>query len=280
MAVLLSSEPLSSPDFLLWMDGSGQVLPIRTSSGLALSVAPPSCVGVTARAAEGAVATATPEFQFSPFPVVEEGAEQPCQVAEAVGGSAESRSFLPQRVLSSPVASASPGPLRPGSNGGPLDYASYYIPSADYYSSLPPEPSLESQDSSTLSSPRSESLAQPGAQGSAGAAATDVLFQFSIGKILEDEGGAGGLQKPCELPGFYQGVAEPQPPPPPQLQSASRAEDGSAPPDPRQIRRWVTRPWSSSVLGRVGWGHEGNQSSSQASCPRHGRGLVGGGVRT
>lgn len=230
----MSSEPLSSPDFVLWMDGSGQVLPIRPGPALALSVVPPSCGGGTAKPADGAVATVTPEFPFSPFTVVEDDAEQPCQMVEAVGGSAESRSFLPHRVLSSPVAAASPGPLRPGSNGGPLDYSSYYIPSADYYSSLPKEQSLESQDSSTLSSPRSESLAQPGTK----EGATDSLFQFSIGKILEDEGGAGGPGNPC----FYQGVAEPEPPSPPQLHSAIGADDGSAPADQRQIRRWVTHP--------------------------------------
>lgn len=234
----MSSEPLSSPDFVLWMDGSGQVLPIRPGPALALSVVPPSSGGVTANPADGAVATVTPEFPFSPFTVGEDDAEQPCQMGEAAGGSAESRSFLPHRVLSSPVAAASPGPLRPGSNGGPLDYGSYYIPSADYYSSLPKEQSLESQDSSTLSSPRSESLAQPGSK----EGATDSLFQFSIGKILEDEGGAGGPGNPCELPGFYQGVAEPEPPSPPQLHSAVGADDGSAPADQRQIRRWVTHP--------------------------------------
>lgn len=225
------------------MDGSGQVLPIRTGSALALSVVPPSCVG--AKPAEGAVATVTGEFQFPPFAALEDGAEQPCQMAE--GGAAESRSFLPHRILSSPVATAPPGPLRPGSNGGPLDYGSYYVPPADYYSSLPKEQSVESQDSSTLSSPRSDSLAPPGAKGSAGGAATDSLFQFSIGKILEDEGGAGGPENPCELPGFYQGGAEPEPPSPPQLLSANRPDDGSAPPDQRQIRRWVTCPLGSPL---------------------------------
>ena len=170
------------------MDSSGQVLPIRSGSALAPGAAPPSCV-------QDAVATVTPEFQLSAFPAVEDGAEQPCQVA-------------------------SPGPLGPGSNGGPLDYGSYYIPSAEHYSRLPKEQSLESQDSSTLSSPRSESLAQPGACGPAGA--THALFQFSIGKILDEEEGPGGQRNPCEL---YRGVAGPQPP--------------KLDVEPRQIRRWV-----------------------------------------
>lgn len=224
------------------MDGSGQVLPIRAGSGLALSVVPPPCVGGTAKPADGAVATVTSEFQFPPFPVAEDGAEQPCQMAGTGGGSAESRTFLPHRILSAAVAAA---PLRPGADGGPLDYSSYYIPSAGYYPSLPKEQSLESQDSSTLSSPRSESLA-PGTKGPTGPAATDALFQFSIGKILEDEGGAGGHENTCELPGFYEGVAyseeagaDPEAPSPPQLHSAKRPEDGTPPADLKQIRRWV-----------------------------------------
>uniref|UniRef100_A0A3B4TT89 Fas-activated serine/threonine kinase n=1 Tax=Seriola dumerili TaxID=41447 RepID=A0A3B4TT89_SERDU len=173
-------------DFVLWMDGSGRVLPIRTAAGLALSIVPPSCVGVATKPGDGAVAVVTSEFQrFSPFAALEEGGEQPCQV----------------------------GPPRPGTNGGPLDYGPYYIPAAEYYSSLPKEHSLESQDSSTLSSPPSDGLAPPGAQGPAGAAAPDSLFQFSIGKILEDEGGTGapgGQGTDCELPGFYDGVTYPE----------------------------------------------------------------------
>lgn len=227
------------PDFVLWMDGSGQVLPIRARSGLTLTAVPPSCAGATAKSADGAVATVTSEFQFTPFTVLEDGAEP----AEAVGGAVESRSFLPHRILGSTVVAASSGPLRPGSNGGPLDYGSYYITSGDYYTSLPKEQSLESQDSSTLSSPRSESLAQPGTKGSTAPAATDSLFQFSIGKILEDEGGAGGHGNPCELPGFYEGVAyseaAPEPPSPPQLHAANRPEAGTPPVDHKQIRRWV-----------------------------------------
>ncbi|CAF90269.1 unnamed protein product, partial [Tetraodon nigroviridis] len=204
-------------DFLLWMNGPGQVLPIRTGPGPALSVAPPS---------DGVVATVTPEFQFAPMTAVEDRAEPPRQTAEAAGGPAESGPFLPPRVLSSSVAPASPR-----HNGGPLDYGSFYVPAADYYG-LPQEQALESQDSSTLSSPRSESLAPPGAKGSPGAAGTDSLFQFSIGKILEDEGGSGGHRPPCELLGFYRGVAEPQPPPPPQRPLCQQSRGRRRPPGP------------------------------------------------
>uniref|UniRef100_A0A3B5B1R8 Fas activated serine/threonine kinase n=1 Tax=Stegastes partitus TaxID=144197 RepID=A0A3B5B1R8_9TELE len=43
-------------DFVLWMDSSGRVLPIRTGAGLALSIVPSSCVAVASKPAEGAVA--------------------------------------------------------------------------------------------------------------------------------------------------------------------------------------------------------------------------------
>ncbi|XP_078143569.1 fas-activated serine/threonine kinase [Centroberyx gerrardi] len=186
-------------DFVLWMDGSGRVLPIRTGAGLSLSVVPPSCVAAASKPADGTVtvATLTSDFQkFSPFVALEEGSEQR-QAGEAGGGAS-----LPHHARGAP---GGPGP-RPGANGGgPLDYGPYYVPAAEYYSGLAKEHSLESQDSSTLSSPPSDGPAQPGA-----AAAPDALFQFSIGKILEDEAGAGppGAQGTnCELPGFYEGVS-------------------------------------------------------------------------
>lgn len=234
-----------SPDFVLWMDSSGRVLPIRTGAGLALSIIPPSCVTVASKPADGSVAVVTSEFQkFSPFATLEEGAEQPCQVGEAMGAPMEPRSFLPHHIRSTAGATAASGPQRPGTNSGPLDYGPYYVPAADYYSSLAKEHSLESQDSSTLSSPPSDGLAQPGAQGPAGATAPDSLFQFSIGKILEDEGGAGGQGTDCELPGFYEGVTYSEgsgtdrgPPSPSQIQPPSRPDADSPQTDQRQLRR-------------------------------------------
>lgn len=227
------------------MDSSGRVLPIRTGSGLALSIVPPSCVAVATKPADAAVTVVTSEFQkFSPFVAPEEGAEQPCQVGEAMGGSMEPRSFLPHHIRSTMVATAASGPPRAGTNGSPLDYGPYYVPAAEYYSSLAKEHSLESQDSSTLSSPPSDGLAQPGAPGPTGPAASDSLFQFSIRKILEDEGGAGGQGTDCELPGFYEDVtysegggADRGAASPPQLHPPNRPDTESPPTDQRKIRR-------------------------------------------
>lgn len=225
LCLFLTEGLFWSPDFVLWMDGCGRILPIRTGTALALSVAGP------AKPAEGAVAVVTSEFQkFSPFAVLEGGAEQACN--EAMGGPVESRSFLPHHIRSTATATATPG-----ANGGHLDYGQYYVPAAEYYSTLPKEHSLESQDSSTLSSPPSDSLAQPGSKGTAGASAPDSLFQFSIGKILEDEGGSGGQEAACELPGFYEAVADREPPSPPQLHPPSRPDADKPPTDQRQIRR-------------------------------------------
>ncbi|XP_047445784.1 fas-activated serine/threonine kinase [Mugil cephalus] len=244
-------------DFLLWMDGSGRILPIRTGpgSGQALSVHP-SCVAVASRPGDGAVAMAsrpgedavavvTPELQKFPFAALEDG-EEPCQVGNGVGGAMEPRSFLPHHVRSPPVAPPPPsGPPRAGTNGAPVDYGPYYVPTAEYYSTLAKEHSLESQDSSTLSSPPSDSLAPPCIQGPSGG--PDSLFQFSIGKILEDEGrpGAPGAQATdCERSGFYKGVAFPEgsgddkgppsPPPPP-----DRPDADHVPTDPRHVRRVI-----------------------------------------
>lgn len=228
------------PDFLLWMDSSGRVLPLKPGAGGA--VAPPSsCVAVTSKPADGSVAVLTSDFQkFSPFTVLEEGSEQPCQ--ENVGVPMESRTFLPHHHIRSPAAAT---PLRTGTNGSPLDYGTYY-PGSEFYSGLPKEHSLESQDSSTLSSPPSESVAQPGTKGPAGAPAPDSLFQFSIGKILEDEGGAGSQATDCQIPGFYEGVsftegsgADREPSSPSQPRPSSRPDAESSSSDHRQIRRCV-----------------------------------------
>lgn len=239
-------------DFVLWMDGSGRVLPIQSGAGLALSIVPPSCVAVASKPADGGVtvATLTSDFQkFSPFPVLEEGTEQQCQGGEVMGGTTEPGSFLPHHIRGTPGAAAPSAPPRPGTNGGgPLDYGPYYVP-AEYYSSLAKEHSLESQDSSTLSSPPSDGLGPPGAPGPSVATAPDSLFQFSIGKILEDEGVTGapaGQGTDCELPAFYEGMTYDEgpgsdrgPPSPLQIHPPDLPGAENMPADQRQLRRVI-----------------------------------------
>ncbi|XP_056148728.1 fas-activated serine/threonine kinase [Lampris incognitus] len=237
-------------DFLLWMDSAGRVLPIRTGGGLTLNLVPPSCVTVASKPSEGAVsvATLTSDFQkFSPFTTLEEGSDQ--RPGGEVGGASDPGALLPSHIRSAPPSSTS----RPGPNsGGPLDYSAYYVPAAEYYSSLAKEHSLESQDSSSLSSPPSDSLAQTGAPGPGGTPAPDSLFQFSIGKILEDEGGVGGVGPgrqgtECELPAFYEGVSyseetggEVEPSSSPLLlHPAERPDTDSNPSKPRHIHRVI-----------------------------------------
>ncbi|XP_023865872.1 uncharacterized protein [Salvelinus sp. IW2-2015] len=211
-------------DFLLWINGSGQVLPIQAGASQ----------GVTHKAPEGSVAVTalTSDFQkFSPFAPLEEGGDQ-----RPVGGD-ESVTLLPQHMQ----RGANPASVQRAApnGGGPLDYNTYYTP-ADYYSSLAKEHSLESQDSSTLSSPPSDSLAQPMTSGVGGSttAAPVSLFQFSIGKILEDEGGVPGPD--CELPVFYEGLAgDVGPTSSLQLHPADRTDTERAVGDQRQVKRVV-----------------------------------------
>ncbi|XP_021445741.2 fas-activated serine/threonine kinase [Oncorhynchus mykiss] len=211
-------------DFLLWIDSSGQVLPIQAGASLGVShKAPEGSVAVTALASD---------FQkLSPFAPLEEGGDQ-----RPVGGD-ESVTLLPHHMQrgENPALAQRAGP----NGGGPLDYNTYYTP-ADYYSSLAKEHSLESQDSSTLSSPPSDSLAQPMASGVGGSttAAPVSLFQFSIGKILEDEGGVqvgpGNHGPDCELPVFYEGLAGDV-----GLHPADRTDTERAVGDQRQVKRVV-----------------------------------------
>jgi len=230
-------------DFLLLMDASGRILPIRPGAG----VAPPTtCITLeTPKPADGAaavsMATFTSDFQkFSPFsPLKGEGPDP---------AGAEPGPFLPPRLRGG--GGGSPGPNGAAGLG---EYGSFYAPGPDYYSGLAKDPSLESQDSSTLSSPPSDCLAPPPPGGaSGGPAPPDSLFQFSIGQILEEEpaaaaGGHGAVTAPppgqeadrCELPGFYEAVAYSE-------SSASEGAAAAAPlpteradvaGDPRPVRR-------------------------------------------
>ncbi|MEQ2263325.1 hypothetical protein XENORESO_006123 [Xenotaenia resolanae] len=224
-------------DFVLWLDCSGQVLPIRSGPCV-----PPPCITMATKPAAGAVDAVTSELQnFSPFTALEDGTEQPCPVAEGVGGATADRSFRPHHMCSVAGAPAASDVPRAGTNGGPLDYAPYYVPAAQYYSGLAKEHSVESQDSSTLSSPPSDGLAPP--QAPPGATAPDSLFQFSIGKILEDEGAtvAPKVQgTDCELPGFYsEGSGVNRGATLPQLCPPDKADPEGPPTEQRQIHRVI-----------------------------------------
>ncbi|KAF1383117.1 hypothetical protein PFLUV_G00127970 [Perca fluviatilis] len=230
-------------DFVLLMDSSGRVLPVRAAGAPPpLSIVPLSCVAVASnKPADAAVAVVTSEFQkFSPFAALEEGSEPS---GGQVGVAMEPpRSFLPHGVRSSLPRHGANG----GANGGP--YGAYYPPAAEFCSGLAKEHSVESQDSSTLSSPPSDGLQGP--PGPNATAAPDAIFQFSIRKILEDEGGAppGGAGVDCELPpGFYEGMTYSEGPganrgaPSPQLHPPDRADAADNPPtEPRAgIRRLI-----------------------------------------
>lgn len=196
-------------DFVLWLDGSGRVLPIRSGP----CVHPP-CITVTTKSAAGAVAAMTAELQcFSPFVALEDGGDPSSPAANGVGGATEDRAFRP-RPPDGPQAVT---------DAGPLDYGPYYAPAAQFYPGLAKEPSVESQDSSTLSSPPSDSAAPP----PAAPRGPDSLFQFSIGKILEDEGAAATSEvQGVQMAGFYS-------------EGATATRDGPDGPEQRHIRRLV-----------------------------------------
>uniref|UniRef100_A0A3P9JJ04 Fas-activated serine/threonine kinase n=1 Tax=Oryzias latipes TaxID=8090 RepID=A0A3P9JJ04_ORYLA len=190
-------------DFVLWLDSSGRVLPITSGASLP------------------------------------DSAQHPPQPPDGLGGGIETGRFHPHHVCG--AAAAASGPPQPGANDGHLDYGPYYVPASEYYSGLAKEHSVESQDSSTLSSPPSDALAPPTTQGPTGTTAPDSLFQFSIGKILEEEGAAGALEvqgTDCELPQFYKEVTYSEGP---ELDRGPTSPHvpGSVPPEQRQILRVI-----------------------------------------
>ncbi|XP_054625153.1 fas-activated serine/threonine kinase [Dunckerocampus dactyliophorus] len=167
-------------DFVLWMDSSGRVLPIQSSAPLALGSTPAAC-GCSKRVPE--VPDHIHKFSSSALP--EECGQKAQEIGKTTGGAQEP--FQSQHINSTAEATVPSGPRCPGDGGVPSDYGPYCVPVVEYYSSVAKEHSLESQDSSTLSSPPSDGPPPPAAPGSTGDAAPNSIFQFSIGKILEDE---------------------------------------------------------------------------------------------
>ncbi|XP_054027140.1 fas-activated serine/threonine kinase [Dryobates pubescens] len=207
-------------DFLLWVNRSGTVLPL--SRVPAASKAPPA-LGAAAPAAlslRSSVLALTSDLQdFAPFAA--EGPSSPPAPRESLAGR-----FLPALC---------PAP------GGPC-----YQPPSDYFCGLSKEASLESQGSSSLSSPSECLSAQPPGTPdcSPGGTSAATLFQFPIGKILEEEeeeeevvsapSGCPGHDHSC-FPGEQsQEEVEGRSPPP--------SEDAGHPPSPH-------RPSSKRALG-------------------------------
>ncbi|XP_038244796.1 fas-activated serine/threonine kinase [Dermochelys coriacea] len=160
-------------DFLLWINRSGTVLPLaHVPAAYKVACARPG-VPPAASCLRSSVLALTADLQdFAPFaPETPSSPEGPRE------------SNLTGHFLST----LCPAP------GGPC-----YQPPSDYYCSLSKEQSLESQGSSTLSSP-SECLApQPASTSdcSPRGTSTAALFQFPISKILEEGEATAGCPGP------------------------------------------------------------------------------------
>ncbi|XP_077413785.1 fas-activated serine/threonine kinase [Vanacampus margaritifer] len=150
-------------DFILRMDSSGRVLPMQSSGAARVD---------SARADSAQADSAPQEVDdigdlSSSLAALDAGAREE---ADATGTTMEAGSFLPQPAYGAGLrdagAPSDPGPL-------------YYPPVAEYRS-------LESQDSSTLSSPPSNGDATPAA-----VVPANARFPFPAGTMLEDEVSAG-----------------------------------------------------------------------------------------
>nr|XP_054484416.1 fas-activated serine/threonine kinase [Agelaius phoeniceus] len=189
-------------DFLLWINRSGTVLPL--SRVPAASRAPPATSPVTMSLRSSVLALTSDLQDFAPF-----AAEAPSS-PPGPRESGRAGRFLPALC---------PAP------GGPC-----FQPPSDYYCGLSKEPSLASPGSSTLSSP-SECLSAPppGTPDCSPRTSAASLFQFPIGKILEEEEEATSC--PGQEHGCFQGEqaqeqAEERSPP--------ASEDPGPPPSPCQ----------------------------------------------
>lgn len=186
-------------DFLLWINRSGTVLPL--SRVPAASRAPPATSPVTMSLRSSVLALTSDLQDFAPF-----APETPSSPPGPRESSRAGR-FLPALC---------PAP------GGPC-----FQPPSDYYCGLSKEPSLASPGSSTLSSP-SECLSAPppSTPDCSPRTSTTSLFQFPIGKILEEEETAGcpGQEHSC-----FQGERAQEEP---EERSPPASEDAGPPPSP------------------------------------------------
>ncbi|XP_053914386.1 fas-activated serine/threonine kinase [Cuculus canorus] len=185
-------------DFLLWINRSGTVLPL---SRIPMASKAPSSHPTTSSATvslRSSVLALTSDLQdFAPF-----APETPSSPVGSRENNLAGR-FLPTLC---------PAP------GGPC-----FQPPADYYCIPSKEASLESQGSSTLSSPSECLSAQPASTPDGSSSAT--LFQFPIGKILEEQ------EAPASCPNHDSFQGE-QPPEEPQGRSPTPGGDSGPPPSP------------------------------------------------
>ncbi|XP_072113106.1 fas-activated serine/threonine kinase isoform X1 [Mobula birostris] len=171
-------------DFLLWINESGTVLHINgttPSAGTPLCPSIPSTKGTEKPSVlhtQPDISSLTSDFQkFSPFCHNDVTPKEKRDGDCAVEVDFLSRSRPPGSGGSSDAASIL--------TGSTMEYT-YYSPS-NYYNSLTKEQSLESQESSTLSSP-SDCLNQaPNTTGCSPVMNSNSLFQFPIGKILNED---------------------------------------------------------------------------------------------
>lgn len=232
---------LSRTDFLLWINRSGTVLPL--SRVPAASRAPPATSLVTMSLRSSVLALTSDLQDFAPF-----AAEAPSSPPGPRESSRAGR-FVPALC---------PAP------GGPC-----FQPPSDYYCGLSKEPSLGSPGSSTLSSP-SECLSAPppGTPDCSPRTSAASLFQFPIGKILEEEEEAAGC--PGQEHSCFQGeqaqeqaeersppASEDGPPPSPCRPSPKRGP-GEGPKGTEEIQRYEQGhvpglcPWS-LLVGQPPW---------------------------
>nr|XP_005994284.2 PREDICTED: fas-activated serine/threonine kinase [Latimeria chalumnae] len=209
-------------DFLLWINNSGSVVNINGNVQGSSSPLCPVASSPQAKPTESptgslhsGVAALTSDFQkFSPF--AHENLNAEGQEKRIDGNLVTEVSFLSHiRPPSGMVGRGNSGATLLSSAA--IEYSPYYPPS-DYYTTLGKDQSLESQESSSLSSP-SDCLAQPTTAAECSPVMSSAtLFQFPIGKILEEEAPKTAVPPPlgqehnlfgCDQPvhGFYNNVA-------------------------------------------------------------------------